>query len=62
MLDGRALTGGYWIFLSATTTLPFEVAVRRCAGFPEPCVEVWSYEHPGGALPPVIDLKVDPGA
>jgi hypothetical protein len=62
MLDGRALTGGYWIFLSSTTTLPFEVRVRKAPGTPDGGREVWRHEHPGGLAQPVVDLEVDPGA
>lgn len=62
MLDGRALTGAYWLFLNATTSLEFTVTVERCADFIDPvvCTRVWSHQHQGGLPRPVFDLRVDP--
>lgn len=58
ILDGRAINGHFWLFLSGMTHLEFTLRVRHCVdGDPPYCSEPVEYHSPAGARAHVVDLS-----
>ncbi|HEX5760566.1 MAG TPA: hypothetical protein VF121_15375 [Thermoanaerobaculia bacterium] len=56
IVDGTAINGHVWLFLSSLTTLPFTLTVADCdAGDPPQC-QNRTYRYPGGRGRLIIDL------
>lgn len=62
LLDGRAVNGHWWLFVSSQTRLPYTLRVARGAGCaapvaPGPGCEVVTFEHPEGPPANRVDIE-----
>ena len=58
ILDGTAINGHFWLFLSSMTTVEFTLHVRECVdGDPPFCEEVKSFHSAAGENLDLVDLE-----
>jgi|CXWL01.1.fsa_nt_gi hypothetical protein len=58
ILDGHAINGHYWLFVSSLTNLPHTVRIRQCVdGDPVSCAEPRDWVSPAGEGLDVMDVN-----
>ena len=60
LLDGTAVNGHGWFFISSLTTVPFTLTLTGCLpNVSPPLCNTRTYDHPGGLGELIVDFTVD---